>query len=309
MDKKIEIRGCKNREELIKVVELCDKAFDKTPYEYFERHLLKDKTLSPDDTRVLLLNGEIISTVQVFPRKMYLESETVEFCGIGNVATHPEKRKMGYAELVMNDAIDYMNKLNARFSLLTTTINNYYEKFGYKTLTRELFFIENIIPIDHSEVRTFSFADDFERIKQIYELYNKNCVGPINRDNIYWSAQLEFSGEEKSLFLVYQTNHDITGYLRVSKENDKIKILEFAALSDFEKHFQQLLQSLAYRTGINKFEIFLSETEKLKLNADKYLKSINSDLMILFLKNLKDDWYKEKLVRHNNITFWLSDFF
>lgn len=306
MDKRIEIRGCNNREELVKVIELCDKAFETTSYEYFERHLIRDKTLSPSDTRILLLNDEIVSSVQVFPRKMYLESELIEFCGIGNVATHPGKRKMGYAELVMKDAVDYMNRLKAQFSILTTTINKYYEKFGYKTLTRELFTIDDIIAFDHSEIRNFSRTDDFEKVKLIYELYNQYSIGPIKRDNIYWSSQLEFSGEDFSLFLIHQHNQNITAYIRAVKETDKIKILEFAALSDFEKHFQKLLQSLAYKTGINKFEVFLSETEKRKLNINNYQKRIDSDLMILLLNK---ELHFEKLMRHNNITFWLSDFF
>ncbi|MCX8106725.1 MAG: GNAT family N-acetyltransferase [Ignavibacterium album] len=309
MEERIEIRGCKNREELVRVVELCDKAFDKTPYEYFERHVLKDKTLSPEDTRILLLNDEIISSVQVFPRKMYLKSETIEFCGIGNVATLPEKRRLGYAELVMKDAIDYMNKLNARFSLLTTTINKYYEKFGYRTLTRELYTIDDVMPSDQKGIRTFSFNNDFEKVIHIYECYNQNSIGPICRDNNYWISQFDFCGEDAELFLISETDNEIKAYIRAVKETDKIKLLEFAALSEYSNNFQMLLQSLASRTGINKFEIFLSESEKEKLNAHNYSKKIDFDLMILFLDNMLNENYETMLMKHNNITFWLSDFF
>jgi len=55
MKDRIEIRGCRNYDELLKVVRLCDAAFEKTPYEYFERHILKDVTLSPEDTRILIV--------------------------------------------------------------------------------------------------------------------------------------------------------------------------------------------------------------------------------------------------------------
>lgn len=309
MKERIEIRGCKNREELVRVVELCDKAFDKTPYEYFERHVVKDKTLSPEDTRILLLNDEIISSVQVFPRKMYIKSETIEFCGIGNVATLPEKRRLGYAELVMKDAIDYMKKLNAKFSLLTTTINKYYEKFGYKTLTRELYTFDNIIPLDQKGIRTFSFNKDFEKVKHIYKYFNQNSVGPICRDDNYWISQFDFCGEDTELFLIAETDNEIKAYIRAVKETDKIKLLEFAALSEYAENFQMFLQSLAFRTGINKFEIFLSESEKEKLNAHNYSKKIDYDLMILFLDSELNKDYETMLMKHNNITFWLSDFF
>lgn len=53
--------------------------------------------------------------------------------------------------------------------------------------------------------------------------------------------------------------------------------MEFGAISNFDKCFERPLQSLAYKTGINKFEIFLSENKRVKINQDNYkLKSILS---------------------------------
>jgi predicted acetyltransferase len=309
MEEKVEIRGCKSSQELIEVVELCDKAFDNTPYEYFERHLLKDKTLSLNDTRILLVDNQIVSSVQVFPRVMYIKEEKVEFCGIGNVATHPKERKKGYAELVMKDAADYMLKGDTNFSLLTTSINKYYEKFGYKTLTRELYEINNIRSVFNPDVRVFDFDGDFEKIKNIYELYNQNSIGPIYRDEIYWQSQFNFSGEDPKLFLVIETNNNIKGYVRALIEKDKIKILEFAAVTDVDENFQTLMQSICNKTGINKFEIFLSLSEKQKLKTKDYTKKTDTDLMILFWDNDINENQVNELIKDNNITFWLSDFF
>lgn len=309
MSEKIEIRGCRDKRELLSVIELCDKAFENTPYEYFERHLLKDKTLKPADTRILILNDEIVSAVQVFRRTMYFESNKIKFCGIGNVATLPDKRKLGYAELVLRDAISYMSNLNVEFSLLTTTINKYYEKFGYKTLFRELYFITDVPPVRNPNVRLFNYTRDFKRVKYIYEIYNQGSIGPIYRDDDYWHSQFNFCGEDPQLFLVLEQNNDIKSYIRAIKEINKAKLLEYASVSDFTTSFRILLEAISYQTGITNFEIFLSELEKQKLNV-KYLKpQIDSDLMILFMKNKVSQDLIDKLMKYNNITFWLSDFF
>jgi len=309
MYKKIEIRGCETLEELKKVVELCDKAFDKTPYEYFERHILKDRTLQPEHTRILLLDDEVVSSVQIFPRKMISKDKIISFGGIGNVATLPDKRKKGFAQMLMLDAINYMKEIGYEFSLLTTTINKYYEKFGYKTLTRHIIEINDISPKNYDSVQAFDIDKHFNSIKEIYELYNQNSIGPTKRDDIYWLAQFDFCGEDKNLFLIYKSEDKILGYIRAVREDDLIKILEFGALSDYPKIFRILLESLSYKTNIRNFKIFASELEKRKLNLIEYNYQIDSDLMILFLNDTMSEDQKSELLKPNNITFWLIDLF
>lgn len=309
MNNKIEIRGCKNKDDLLKVVNVCDLAFKKTPYEYFERHLLMDNTLSPEDTRILMIDGEILSSVQVFPRKIYLKGDIIDFAGIGNVATLPAKRKLGFAEMVMRDAINYMKGKGFKFSLLTTTINSYYEKFGYKSLKRELIELTNVSSKFYDQVRKFNRENDYESIKNIYLFYNQKSIGPLYRDLIYWESQFAFCGEEEKLFLVYEFDGYIIGYIRAVCENDSIKILEFAANIDYSKVFDALVQSLCHQSGITKFEIFLSESEKQKLVLNNHSTKIDTDLMILFFGNRLTELQRLELTKDNNINYWLSDFF
>ena len=309
MKDRIEIRGCRNYDELLKVVRLCDAAFEKTPYEYFERHILKDVTLSPEDTRILIVDNEIVSSVQVFPRTMYLKGGKIDFGGIGNVATYPAKRKFGYAELVMNDAINYMKEQEFKFSLLTTTINKYYDKFSFETLNRELIEINKVSPNFHKSIRKFNRVNDFGVVKNIYEYYNRDGIGPLFRDIKYWEAQFDFCGEDENLFLVFETTNSVEGYIRAVRENDKIKILEFAAVNVYLQIFKSLIESLCYQTGINDFEMFLSESEKQKLQLKNYISKIDSDLMILLFENRLTELQKRELTKYNNINYWLSDFF
>jgi predicted acetyltransferase len=310
MDANLEIRGCNTREELMKVVDLCDAAFPKTEREYFERHILKDDTLISQDTRVVLLNGEIISSVQVFPRSIYFKGKIIKIGGIGNVATLPSQRNHGYAGLLMNDAINYMKEKNLTISLLTTSINKYYEKFGFRTLNRIIAEIEIRNKTEYNEIRQFEPGKDFLKIIDLYVKYNSKSSGPIARDEKYWNSQFRFCGEDLGLFLVYEENGKIKGFVRGKKAEDKIKIWEYAASDKSNNIIQKLFENLAARTGLNKAELFLSNCEQerihwIAINEEKK----DTDLMINFIDKDIDNEIRRELLIDNNLTFWLTDFF
>jgi len=209
----------------------------------------------------------------------------------------------------MNDAINYMKEQEFKFSLLTTTINKYYDKFGFETLNRELIEINKVSPNFHKSIRKFNRVNDFRVVKNIYEYYNRDGIGPLFRDIKYWEAQFDFCGEDENLFLLFETTNSVEGYIRAVRENDKIKILEFAAVNDYLQIFKSLIESLCYQTGINDFEMFLSESEKQKLQLKNYISKIDSDLMILLFENRLTELQKRELTKYNNINYWLSDFF
>ena len=305
----IEIRGCKSYNELLEVLKVCDNAFDNTPYEYFERHLLKDKTLSIEDTRILLIEDKIVSTIQIFPRKIYIKGNVFDFGGIGNVATLPKYQQRGYASMLMNDAINYMKYKKFPFSLLTTTINHYYEKFGYITLKRKKFnfTLEQIKEIKN--IRQFIPTNDFEVIKNIYSQFNSEFVGPFFRDDIYWNSQLDFCGEDRNFFLVKEENGNIVAYIRGVQKNKFIQILEFATIKNPNELFFELINALALRSDIKEFSVYLSNDLLNYIKLDNYTIQTDTDLMILFLDQDFENQYKSLLLQENIITFWLSDFF
>jgi len=175
----IEIRGCSSEEELLNVIEVCDAAFPKTTKEYFERHLLEDKTLGLSDTRVLLKEGKIVSSVQLFPRIISTSSGALRFGGIGNVATLPSERRNGYAGLLLNDALDYLKTQGIPLSILTTHINSYYEKFGFETVRRTIARIESITGKAYNDIRKFEIEKDLRDVANLYNEFNINKSGAL----------------------------------------------------------------------------------------------------------------------------------
>lgn len=304
------IRGCNNDGELEIVVELCDLAFPGTNREYFERHMFKDLTITPSDTRILLKNGKIVSSVQVFPRSIYLNGRAINMGGIGNVATHPEERGHGYAGMVLSDAIKYMKEKGMMVSMLTTTINKYYEKFGFRTIKREVCVGSVGDPVPHNNVRKFDQQRDLNVVMQLYEKYNRTSAGPIARDLKYWESQLGFSDDERDLFFVYEFEGKVVAYVRSKRGNDRLKIMEYSFEEQNLELILALLKHAMFEAKKERIELFMSEREKSRLSFfNPEAVQTDTDLMVSFLDSGLTNRERQLLLKENYITFWLTDFF
>ena len=306
----IDIRGCRTAEELVAVVDLCDRAFDNFPREYFERHKLKDPTLSVHHTRIGLKDGHLVTSVQVFPRTCWAEGRQVRFGGIGDVATDPAQRKHGYAGLMMADAIAVMSAEGYEFSMLTTTINSYYEKFGYRTIPRDVAVIASTPPRTVPEVRRFDRARDLAVVQDLYTAYNRDSIGPVVRDDVYWRGQFDFCGEDPEKFLVYETGGRLTGYIRANVEKGFLQVLEFAAAESIPEVFDTLLHAVAERSPGLPCKIFLSAREKQRLEIRPiHTMQVDTDLMVRVMDEKARHLVESVIMRPHAIMYWLSDFF
>ncbi len=246
----MEIRGLNNKDELTELFDVYKKVFKKTPLRYFENRLLNDPYFVPQDVRVAIEDGRIVSTVTVYRRKMYWKGQTIPFGGIGNVATLPEHGGKGLSTKVMKDALKYMGENGLPLSILFTGINGFYERFGFQTAPawRARFFVPETVPAKF-EIRKFK-PTDFEPVQQLYRRFNRNKSGALLREPAYWRANLLFA-EENELFLVAEAG-TIEAYMRLVPGNPKGEIWEFA-YSDVHA-FVQLLFSAAQRLKKNTLE-------------------------------------------------------
>ena len=300
------IRGCASGEELLAVVDLLDRAFEKTPREYFERHVLRDATLSPEDTRVLLRDGKIVSSVQIFPRTMWVANRKVRFGGIGNVGTDPEVRKSGFASLLMRDALERMRERGYPLSVLTTDINPYYAKFGYRTVVREVLTFTQIPLVGNA--RSFDRTRDLADVMRIHEQYNAGSIGPEVRDEAYWRTQFEFIGDET--FLVAEEAGRLIGYLRAGYEKKDLYVREFAARSSEPRVFADLLGALSARVPGVPLKFFASGREQARLEIRlPFTVHDDTDLMIAVLDEGYRTLAENTLMKRNAMTYWLTDFF
>jgi predicted N-acetyltransferase YhbS len=304
------IRGCNGQVELVSVVDLLDRAYGNTPREYFERHLLHDPTLRLRDTRILLRDDRIVSTVQIFPRVMQVAGTELPFGGIGNMATEPSERRSGYAAVMMNDAIDEMRAEGFPLSMLITTINAYYERFGYRTIARCVATIAPLPGTMHPAVRRFRRETDYARVKELYRKYTAHSIGPLVRDELYWEAQFTFCGEDPGMFLVLEEGGTVVAYVRARVADGHLEIMEFASEQGFAPNFDVLLRSLCSLAPGLPIKLYYAEREQERLRLQyPWTKRDDTDLMILVLDNRIASTVEQRLMRPDAMTYWLTDLF
>jgi predicted N-acetyltransferase YhbS len=307
----VEISHCTSRAELEAVVDLCDRAFPGTAREYFERHVLHDATLRPEDTLIGTSDGRIISTVQVFPRTCWMNGARVRFAGVGNVATLPEHRGAGHAAALMREAIRRMRSLGFAFSMLSTSINAFYERFGFVTVPRDVaVFAPPPAPASTRTVRRFDRERDGEAVQRIYEAYNRGSVGPIARDGAYWRAQEQFCGEVPAMFLVVESAGSVAGYVRGGVTKGSLHVLEFACEREVQSIFATLLNALSLQRAELVLRMPLSRREKERLAPlPRHTIEPDTETMILVLDDRNRQTLEGGLLGPGSLMFWQSDFF
>ncbi len=156
---------------------------------YFRRYFEGDVDWIPDYTRVGVLNGKIISAVQIVKRTVSMPDFTLTLGGIANVATLPEFRGNGYNSDCLRSALSVMEADALDFSLLFTGIPDYYRKFGFAPLLlRSLLgtLLPNLpLPPTSLSVRP-AVPADLPALRDLYARYNEHRPLAVRRTEAYW---------------------------------------------------------------------------------------------------------------------------
>ena len=196
-DVTIEIRGAR-RGERPAICHLIDTAFDAESYgpSLAEPCVsVGNSHLDPHDwlqnTRVLLADGEIVSTVHVAERVAYAIGARVRFGFIAMVATHPAHRRRGYMRRLMADAETYMRRRGFCYAVL-------FGRFGTYTSLDWRWCYEKratLVPIytmpccAESAVGTtvrVACEDDIAFLSHAYRSRYGTRFGPVVRSQEYW---------------------------------------------------------------------------------------------------------------------------
>ncbi len=300
------IRGIEKSAELENLFTFLQKVFIKTPLDYFKKRINNDPWLILNDIRIAEENNEIVSSVSVFRRKMHWRGKPVNFAGIGNVSTLPDKRGRGLSSEVMKNAIKYIKENSISTAILFTGINSFYELFDFFTISAYYltFHIKDQKEKTRYSIRNF-IETDLEKVSTIYDAFNKKLYGPIDRNIDYWKANLKFA-EENEIFLVAECNQQIEGYMRIVPSKERNEIWEFG-YSNIEA-----MNALICEAGIilNKREIktfalcpknIVEESKAFKVSCEP------STIAMAFVT--PDEFTTDMKEGFNNYCFWWTDNF
>jgi predicted acetyltransferase len=217
-------------------LDLWDKAFERTPREYFVKYFLGDPHFKPQYTRVCADGDELQSCVQIVRRVVRIGKSRLVMGGIANVGTPVEYRGRGYSTDCMNSAVEVMDSEGFDFSILYTGINPFYEKLGWETvpvdaLTGEL---RNPMPRTDGDytIRQYDPEKDAAAVVDIYNAFSKDIVLSAERTLDYWNGYCEV--EPQRIRVAETSDGNLAGYAITASYRTITGICEIAYLPGHE---------------------------------------------------------------------------
>ena len=187
----MEIRAVRES-ELEQVVDLCCLAFNPDGHERYWQYVRGDSSYRLPQTRVVVVNDTVISTLRVWERRMQVGASLVTMGGIGGVCTHPKYRGVGYASALMRDTIDYLGMTGYDIGALFTIIPEvFYRRLGWTYLPLHGFNVvcnsaTRTVDLSEWQLTDFNLETDLNAVAALYDLANAQQSGTIARTRAYW---------------------------------------------------------------------------------------------------------------------------
>jgi GNAT superfamily N-acetyltransferase len=199
---------------------------------FFARYFAHDPTFRDDLCFVGEAGGRLVSTLQLFRKRVRVGGATLEVAALGNVYTDPALRADGAASALLQRAVEVMPAHGFDVSLLFASKLDFYARFGWRTALRQLTFID-AAPRQASlptGVQVFDAGRDMADVAAVYDAYN-TAPGATLRDAAYWRGQLRYAGNPGERFLVARRDHRVVAYARATTLYDLNFITEHGCLA------------------------------------------------------------------------------
>ena len=141
----LEVRALRRPEEVDELVRMLAASYEHESADTWAR-VQADLDADPRYTRVGLLDGRIVSTVQIMEIHVRLDGRPLRVGGIAHVATLPDAGG-AYAGHVLRDAIALMRQEGFLVSMLHTAIPRYYQRLGWWTIPEHVFTVGLAAPV------------------------------------------------------------------------------------------------------------------------------------------------------------------
>lgn len=232
----MEIRGARES-ELEQVVELSCLAFNPNGHERYWQYVQGDSSYRLPQTRVVVVNDRVISTLRVWERRLRVGASLVTIGGIGGVCTHPNYRGVGYASALMRDTINYLQTTGCDLGVLFTIIPEaFYRRLGWTPLPLHGFNVTcdsatDVADSSEWQVTDFNPETDLDAVARLYDISNAQQSGTITRTRAYWDmAPSRIRGVFPTV--VARKDEHIEGYLNYEIDGKRVMVCEVGYVPD-----------------------------------------------------------------------------
>jgi predicted N-acetyltransferase YhbS len=124
----IEIRGVRE-EEYPQLLAMLPRVMS-APRTYFAACYRHDPGARPEQSRVVLVDGEIVSHIRLYDRWQRVGGVPIHVGCVGDVCTLPEHRRRGYCRALLEDALAYWDTHDTDLSMIVSGVG-VYERCGW----------------------------------------------------------------------------------------------------------------------------------------------------------------------------------
>eukprot|EP01129_Flabellula_baltica_P014241 TRINITY_DN677_c0_g1_i1.p1 TRINITY_DN677_c0_g1~~TRINITY_DN677_c0_g1_i1.p1 ORF type:complete len:346 (+),score=80.52 TRINITY_DN677_c0_g1_i1:95-1132(+) len=215
--------------------------FEGASREYFVNHHESD----PEDSVIFYVKddeGEIMSTVKLFSRKVCLKGAFFTVGAIGEVSTKVAFRGRGLASLLLKHAIDEMKEKGTDLSLLGTgpDMVSFYGRLGWSTInryesTRDIVSVESELDGISFEIVDKDLLTEIpDEMKRLHEGYNANHNGWFQRDDRYWNSWVmrELTHPDFYVVTIKNDDNEMVGYVIFKRIDDLLEVRDIAYVKD-----------------------------------------------------------------------------
>ncbi len=217
-------------------------------YKEYGEDIPSDPFYDKEMSKVIEVDGRIVSHIDVVDRQMRIGSCSVRMGGIGGVVTHPDYRKRNFARILMNECIDLMTSREFDVSMLFG-IPNFYPKFGYVTSLfnyRCTLKAQKVLSLKRKPRTELLSEGHMGNIAPIYEKATSSLNCSIVRTHEYWKWLFERSRDPSGIVLKGRGNK-VLGYAVLSSAEDRIRVEEAFVADDRLSLVYDLLYAIARR--------------------------------------------------------------
>jgi predicted N-acetyltransferase YhbS len=205
--------------------------------EFFVRYNHHEPTFRDQQCLVALDSGHIVSTVQIFDRKINLDGKAVPMGGIGSVFTREDYRHKRVASGLMNLAVSTMEREGFEVSLLFAERITFYNQFGWKELTRQFSILPNALGLrtPELEIEVFDLDRDLDEVMRLHREYSGRFDVTIQRSEAEWRANLKFAGNMPAdpiggcdeYFVLARSGANLAAYARATRFHGIPMVMEY----------------------------------------------------------------------------------
>jgi len=246
----------------------CEGLFHPRTNTYFRDHYWSDPDRHIQGIFVCILDGQIISTVRVFHRKIYVNNTEVTMGGIGEVSTKEPYRGQGIAGKLLEIAIEYMRNQKFQVSMLSAgkQASVLYTRHGWKGLPCSVHSLKGLQSIPQRDATGYSVVwsnyselkpQQQKQVEELYKTNSKHLVGPLVRSSLYWEHWISNKTNTPYSWVVRNKATDqVTGYLSIHKSTKGFSIADLCVNLDLpekeiEAHCWDLLNAAIIHLKLN----------------------------------------------------------